>query len=117
MFLQCARVSILRAEKENGYSDVAHNPRPGFRVGKISQRACAFLDESLAWVWRKSLFYECTTCACNSPLLKPFYRGLRGRFPCFAPMRLPFTSKTVEHSRYLPGNERSSTSKALYESN
>ena len=23
MFLQCTRVSILRAEKENGYSDVA----------------------------------------------------------------------------------------------
>src|SRR6266536_6120114 len=34
--------------------------------------------------------------------LSPFYGGLRGRFPCFAPMRLPFTSKTVEHSRYLP---------------
>src|SRR5216684_7662417 len=59
------------------------NPRPGFRVGKISQCACAFLDESLAWVLRKSLFYECTTSACNSPLLKPFYGGLRGRFPCF----------------------------------
>jgi hypothetical protein len=28
----------------------------GFRVGKISQCACAFLDESLAWVLRKSLF-------------------------------------------------------------
>jgi hypothetical protein len=44
------------------------NPRPGFRVGKISQCACAFLDESLAWVLRKSLFYECTPSACNSPL-------------------------------------------------
>src|SRR5258708_22579809 len=33
--------------------------------------------------------------------LSPFYGGLRGRFPCFAPMRLPFTSKIVEHSRYL----------------
>ena|SRR6266851_283649 len=62
------------------------NPRPGFRVGKISQCACAFLDESLAWVLRKSLFYECTTSACNSPLLKPFYGGLQGRFPCFAPI-------------------------------
>src|SRR5260221_471491 len=36
------------------------------------------------------------------PLLKLFYGGLRGRFPWFAPMRLPFTSKIVEHSRYLP---------------
>jgi len=34
--------------------------------------------------------------------LSPFYGGLRGRFPWFAPMRLPFTSKIVEHSRYLP---------------
>ena len=78
------------------------HPRPGFRVGKISQCACAFLDESPAWVLRKSLFYECTTSACNSPLLKPLYGGLHGRFPCFAPMRLPFTSQIVEHSRYLP---------------
>jgi hypothetical protein len=102
MFLQCARVSILRAEKENGYSDVASILGPDARVGKISQCACAFLDESLAWVLRKSLFYECTTSACNSPLLKPLYGGLQGRFPGVAPMRLPFTSHIVEHSRYLP---------------
>jgi hypothetical protein len=61
-----------------------------------------WLDGSRAWVLRKSLFYEFTTSACNSPLLKPFYGGLQGRFPCFAPMRLPFASKIVEHSRYLP---------------
>src|SRR2546421_3276972 len=78
-------------------------PWPGFRVGKISQCASAWLDESRAWVLRKSLFYECTTSACNSPLLKPLYGGLQGRFPCFAPMRLPFTSTIVAHSRYLPG--------------
>ena len=41
--------------------------------------------------------------------LSPFYGGLRGRFPCFAPMRLPFTSKIVEHSRYLPNSERSAS--------
>jgi hypothetical protein len=54
--------------------------------GKDQPCACAFLDESRAWVLRKSLFYECTTSACNSPLLKPFYGGLQGRFPCFAPI-------------------------------
>ncbi len=43
----------------------------------ISQGACAFLDESLAWVLRKSLFDECTTSVCNSPLLKPFCGGGR----------------------------------------
>jgi len=41
---------------------------PAARVGTISPCACAFLDESLAWVLRKSLFDECTTSACNSPL-------------------------------------------------
>src|SRR5260221_7274129 len=70
--------------------------------GKDQPMCLTWFDESLAWVLRKSLFYEFTTSACNSPLLKPFYGGLRGRFPCFAPMRLPFTSKIVEHSRYLP---------------
>src|SRR5260370_31209166 len=74
----------------------------GFSCGKDQRRCLTWLDGSRAWVWRKSLFYECTTSACNSPLLKLFYGGLRGRFPWFAPMRLPFTSKTVEHSRYLP---------------
>jgi hypothetical protein len=78
------------------------HPRPGFRVGKISPCASAWLDESPAWVLRESLFYECTTSACNSPVLKPFYGGLHGRFPWFAPMRLPFTSHIVEHSHYLP---------------
>src|SRR5258708_20854384 len=57
-----------------------------FRVENISQCDCAFLDESLAWVLRKSLFYECTPSACNSPLLKPFYGGLQGRFLGFAPI-------------------------------
>src|SRR6266550_5054290 len=71
--------------------------------GKDQPMCLTWLDESLAWVLRKSLFYECPTSACNSPLLKPFYGGLHGRFPCFAPMRFPFTSQIVEHSRYLPG--------------
>jgi hypothetical protein len=48
---------------------------PAARVGTISPCACAFFDESLAWVLRKSLFYACTTSACNSPLLKAFCGG------------------------------------------
>jgi hypothetical protein len=79
IFVQGARLSILLAEQENGYLDVASILGPANALGKISQCACAFLDESLAWVLRKSLFYECTTSACNSPLLKPFYGGLRGQ--------------------------------------
>src|SRR5260370_29318718 len=54
--------------------------------GKDQPMCLTWFDESLAWVLRKSLFYEFTTSACNSPLLKPFYGGLRGRFPCFAPI-------------------------------
>jgi hypothetical protein len=78
---------------------------PGFRVGKISQCACAFLDESLAWVLRKSLFYECTTSACNSPLaFAILWRSARS-IPMVRTDFLPFTSKIVEHSRYLPGEE------------
>jgi hypothetical protein len=42
--------------------------------------------------------------AYRHPLLKLFYGGLQGRFPCFAPMRLPFASKIVKHSRYLPAS-------------
>jgi hypothetical protein len=56
MFLQVARVSILRAEQENGYVDGASLLGPAARVGKISPCACAFLDESPAWGLRKSLF-------------------------------------------------------------
>jgi hypothetical protein len=78
------------------------NPRPGFRVGKISQCACAFLDESLAWVLRKSLFYECTTSACNSPLAFAIVRRSAWSIPMFRADFLPFTSQIVEHSRYLP---------------
>ena len=78
------------------------NPRPGFRVGKISQCACAFLDESLAWVLRKSLFYECRTSACNSPLAFAILRRSARSIPMFRADFLPFTSKIVEHSRYLP---------------
>src|SRR6266702_1971398 len=70
--------------------------------GKDQPMCLTWLDESPAWVWRKSLFYEFTISACNSPLLKPFYGDLHGRFPWFAPMRLPFTSQIVEPSRYLP---------------
>src|SRR6266566_8828291 len=44
--------------------------------------------------------------AYRHPLLKPFYGDLHGRFPCFAPMRLPFPSQIVEHSHYLPHASR-----------
>jgi len=54
-------------------------------------------------VWWKSLFYEFTTCAYNNPLLKPFYGGLRGRFPCFTPISY--------HSPQKPSNIR-----AIYQS-
>src|SRR6266446_2449477 len=54
--------------------------------GKDQPMCLTWLDESRAWVLRKSLFYECTISACNSPLLKPLYGGLQGRFPCFAPI-------------------------------
>ena len=93
----CTCIYSTSRERKRLFGCCFH-PRPAFRVGKISQCACAFLDESPAWVWRKSLFYECTTCACNSPLLKPFYGGLRGRFPCFAPISY--------HSPQKPSNIR-----------
>ena len=91
----CACIYSTSRERKRLFGCCFH-PRPGFRVGKISQSACAFLDESLAWVLRKSLFYECTPSACNSPLLKPSYGGLRGRFPCFAPIS--------SHSPQKPSN-------------
>ncbi|SRR5258707_10672338 len=81
----CTCIYSTSRERKRLFGCCFH-PRPGFRVEKISQCACAFLDESLAWVLRKSLFYECTPSACNSPLLKPFYGGLQGRFPGFAPI-------------------------------
>ena len=48
--MQVARLPILLAEQENGYLDVASILGPANALGKISRRACAFLDESLAWV-------------------------------------------------------------------
>ena len=49
MFLQCARVSILRAEKENGYSDGASILGPAL-AWERSADALTSLDESRAWV-------------------------------------------------------------------
>jgi hypothetical protein len=45
--------------------------------------ACAFLDESLAWVLRKSFFYEFTTPACNSPLAFAILRRSARSIPLF----------------------------------
>src|SRR6266851_283650 len=47
MFLQCARVSILRAEKENGYSDVASILGPAF----VWERSANVPAPSLTKAW------------------------------------------------------------------
>ena len=46
---------------------------------------------------------EFTKTVCKRPLLERLSPVMGARFPCFAPMRLRFTSKTVEHSRNLLG--------------
>jgi len=70
--------------------------------GKDQPMCLRFLDESLAWVLRKSLFYECTPSACNSPLAFAILRRSARSIPRFRADFLPFTSQIVEHSRYLP---------------
>jgi hypothetical protein len=66
----------------------AHHARAVRRWSSVSSSFCRLL--------------ELPEMASRHPLLKPLYGGLQGRFPCVAPMRLPFASKIVEHSRYLP---------------
>src|SRR5258708_15326642 len=73
--------------------------------GKDQPMCLTWLDGSRAWVLRKSLFYEFTTSACNSPLLKPFYGGLQGRFPCFAPISSHSPQKS-SNIRAIYQNER-----------
>jgi len=56
------------------------NPRPGSRLGKISRRACAFLDESLAWVL--------TEVALLRTILSPLFGKSGRKFPVHAPVNL-----------------------------
>src|SRR5260370_4336201 len=60
--------------------------------GKDQPMCLTWLDESLAWVLRKSLFYDCTTSACNSPLAFAILRRSARSIPMFRADFLPFTS-------------------------
>ena len=99
------------------------HPRPGSRLGKISRRASAFLDESPAWVLRKSLFYECTISACNSPLAFAIVQRSAWSLPMFrtdappihltnrrtfALFTIPFNLQDIDETRQMrsgfPGN-------------
>ena len=45
----CTYISSASRERKRLFGCCFH-PRPGSRLGKISRRVCAFLDQSLAWV-------------------------------------------------------------------
>src|SRR5260370_6686775 len=51
--------------------------------GKDQPMCLTWFDESLAWVLRKSLFYEFTTSACNSPLAFAILRRSARSIPLF----------------------------------
>jgi hypothetical protein len=57
MFLQCACVSILRAEKKTAIRMVFPSSTR-FSRGKDQPMCLTWLDESRAWVLRKSLFQK-----------------------------------------------------------
>src|SRR5258708_29503421 len=92
--------SIGRARKKLLLS--CSNPRPDSCLGKISRRACAFLDESLAWVLTEVALLRMHNSCVQQPASPAILRRSARSIPMFRADFLPFTSKIVEHSRYLP---------------
>ena len=92
--------SIGRARKKLLLS--CSNPRPDSCLGKISRRACAFLDESLAWVLTEVALLRMHNIYMQQPASPAILRRSARSIPMFRADFLSFASKTVEHSRYLP---------------
>src|ERR1700741_585881 len=96
--------SIGRARKKLLLS--CSNPRPDSCLGKISRRACAFLDESLAWGLTEVALLRIDNKCMQHPASRADYGCEQPPVPNIRSHFLPFISKIVEHSRNLLASAR-----------
>jgi len=99
--LHVARLSILLAEQEKNFSYLAQILGPTL-AWERSADAPDWLDESLAWVLTEVALLRMYNMCMQQPASQAIVRRSARSIPMFRADFLPFTSKIVEHSRYLP---------------
>jgi hypothetical protein len=96
-------VSLFYEPRKKKTSPILLKSSARLSPGKDQPTRLTWLDESLAWVLAEVALLRIDTMCMQQPASEAILRRSARSIPMFRADFLPFTSKSVEHSRYLPG--------------